>query len=86
MDCFKEEPFEKLNHIIHNLNTFIEFTELSALGHSDFEICLLIWSCSSGEMRNHVATKAHTDGNISHPIGSLTMFARINPKDIYTET
>ena len=82
MDDFKGEPFETLNQVIENLITFNEYTELKQFGHSDFEICLLIWSCSSGEMRNHVATKAHTDGNKSHPIESLTMFARINPNDI----
>ena len=47
------------------------------IGHSLFEAVLLAWSCSSGEMRNHIAVHGHTDGNTSHPVETLSLFVRI---------
>ena len=47
------------------------------MGHSLFESVLLAWSCSSGEMRNHIAVHGHTDGNTSHPVETLSLFARL---------
>ena len=37
----------------------------------------MAWSCSSGEMRNHVAVHGHTDVNTSHPFETLTLFVRL---------
>ena len=53
-------------------------------GRSELEAKLLSWACSSGEMRNHMAVKAHVDGNTSHPVETMTLFGRLpTNKDTY---
>lgn len=46
-------------------------------GCSKFESIMLSWACSSGEMRNHQAVKAHVDGNKSHPVETYSLLGRI---------
>ena len=45
-------------------------------GYSKFHASLLVWSTTTGEMRNHQSTAAHLDGNISHEIESLSLYSR----------
>ena len=52
-------------------------TKFKSIGRSDLEAKLLSWCCSTGEMRNHQAVKAHCDGNKSHPIETMTLFGRM---------
>ena len=46
-------------------------------GISKLDSKLLSWSCTTGEMRNHQAVKAHFDGNKNHPVETMTLFGRI---------
>jgi hypothetical protein len=48
------------------------------LDHTYMESILLVWSCSTGQMNNHCAIKAHKDGNLSHEVESMTLFGRCN--------
>jgi hypothetical protein len=41
---------------------------------------LICWSCSTGQMHNHTAIAAHTDGNKSHEIETLSLFGRLNSR------
>ena len=45
---------------------------------------LLSWACTTGEMRNHQAVKAHFDGNKSHPVETMSLFGRtpVNSKQL----
>ena len=55
-----------------------------SIGRSNLEAKLLSWACSTGEMRNHMAVKAHVDGNSSHPVETMTLFGRLpTNKDNY---
>ena len=47
------------------------------IGKTPLEAKLLSWACSTGEMRNHEAVKAHYDGNKNHPVETMTMFGRL---------
>ena len=47
------------------------------LGISGLDSKLLSWACTTGEMRNHQAVKAHLDGNKSHPVETMTIFGRL---------
>ena len=70
-------PFELLNSIIEGqrnnnlLKTFI------GMNYSHFESSLLVWSCSTGESRNHIALTAHVDANTCNEIESLVLNGRI---------
>ena len=46
-------------------------------GVSRLDSRLLSWACTTGEMRNHQAVKAHLDGNKSHPVETMTIFGRV---------
>ena len=52
-------------------NRFLQY------GKSLLEAKLLSWACSTGEMRNHEAVKAHFDGNKSHPVETMTVYGRL---------
>ena len=73
----KNNPFEVFNSIIEgkrNMNLLMTFVSLS---YSRFESALLVWSCCSGESRNHTALAAHVDANTSNEIESLVLYGRI---------
>lgn len=53
---------------------------------SQWQIFLLEYGCSTGEMRNHQALKAHTDGNKRHTLESMTLFAKVSDKDVVVDT
>ena len=44
---------------------------------SFFQIVLLEWAATTGDMQNHRALAAHTDGNKSHFLESMTVFGRV---------
>lgn len=44
---------------------------------SFFDIVLLEWACSTGEMRNHQALAAHVDGNKSHFMEAYTVWGKV---------
>ena len=48
-------------------------------GMCHFEMVLLEWCCSTGEMRNHQALSVHTDANRSHPLETMQVFGRLDP-------
>jgi hypothetical protein len=77
-------PFKSLNDVIktHKSNKKVNF--FLNKKYSLFESMLLAWSCRTGEMRNHMSVKAHTDGNSSHSIETLSLFARIPMLSQYT--
>ena len=70
-------PFKSLNKILKDYKSNSIVSYFRSIGYTIFQSSLLAWSCSSGEMRNHVAVKGHTDGNTSHPIETLSLFARV---------
>ena len=72
-----EDIFKTINGIIKEYEESLSISAFIKLDHSPFEAILLDWACSSGEMRNHTAVHAHSDGNVHHPIESLTLFARM---------
>ena len=47
------------------------------MGRTVIESKLLSWACTTGEMRNHQAVKAHVDGNKSHPVETMSIFGRL---------
>ena len=83
--------FMLLHHLgiapIHNtLFTFLCYSkdrikmeqEFMKKGRSELQAKLLSWACSTGEMRNHQAVKAHYDGNKSHSVETYTLFGRLS--------
>ena len=48
---------------------------------SYWEIILLEWATSTGEMRNHEACHSHKDGNKSHLIETMWLGGKVNVKD-----
>ena len=78
LNCKKYgNPFENINKIIKGYKSNKIVDCFRSMGYSTFHSIMLAWSCSSGEMRNHIAVHGHTDGNTSHPIETLSLFARI---------
>ena len=75
-----EDNLKALSNILEDDTATVE--QFKKLGHSLFESMLLAWSCTTGEMRNHEAIKAHKDGNKSHKIETLTLFGRVWPGEI----
>jgi hypothetical protein len=74
-----DEPMILLtNIIIHHKYNINEFEKL---GHSFFEVIMLAWSISKGQMNNHCALHAHTDGNLSHEVETITLFRRTPSPD-----
>jgi hypothetical protein len=63
-------------------DTNIDFKIFQTLGHSLFESTMLVWSTTTGQMNNHCAIHAHTDGNLSHEIETMTLFGRIDPSEL----
>ena len=51
--------------------------EMRKFTDSDFKALLLKWGCTTGAMHNHEAICAHTDGNKSHPVETLSIYPRI---------
>lgn len=50
-----------------------------------YEYLLLLQACTTGEMRNHQALKAHVDGNKSHLLESLSLFGRIDIEHVKSQ-
>ena len=46
-------------------------------GLTDWELVLLQWGCSTGEMRNHQPVAAHVDKNKSHVLESMTLHGKL---------
>ena len=67
----------KLNEIYYANEPYAQQMILfQSKGHSRFESMLLVWSASTGEMRNHQSLAAHVDGNKSHCMETLSLFPR----------
>ena len=74
-------PFEKLVRIYNRDPKFVNTLSLFMnMGYTLLEASLLVWSCSSGEMRNHQAMAAHVDGNKTHQMETLSLFSRESSK------
>jgi hypothetical protein len=69
-------PSDILTHIIDTKKE--EIDHFKKIGHTTFESILMVWSCSTGQMNNHSALKAHTDGNKSHEVETMTLYGRSN--------
>ena len=78
-------PFEVLNNIIQNGSNSTFFRTFTKMNYTKFESALLVWSCSTGESRNHRALTAHVDANKSNEIETLVLFGRVphNTKKTY---
>ena len=46
------------------------------LGRTLGESIMLAWAASTGVMYNHSTLACHSDGNTSHPVKTLSLFAR----------
>ena len=74
----KVKTRSKLNDIYQQTEPYAQQMMLFKFkGHSKFEAMLLVWSSSTGEMRNHQSLAAHVDGNKSHCIETLSLFSRL---------
>ena len=69
----EENKLKALNNILEDDMATVELFKKNSL----FELMLLAWSCTTGEMRNHEAIKAHRDVNKSHKIETLKLFGRV---------
>ena len=68
----------KLNNIYIENEEYAQRMKLfKSQGHSKYESMLLVWSSTTGEMRNHQSLAAHVDGNKSHCMESLSLFPRL---------
>ena len=73
----EKNPFQTLEQIFSLSDKYLkEMTLFMKRGYSKFHASLLVWSTTTGEMRNHQSTAAHIDGNISHEIESLSLYSR----------
>ena len=58
-----------------------EWQEAAGIALSYWEVILLEWACSSGEMRNHEACHCHFDGNKSHFMETMWLGGKVDVKD-----
>ena len=72
-----KNPFELLNNILEGKKKKNLYMTFVAMNYSHVESSLLVWSCSTGESRNHIALAAHVDANTCNEIESLLLFGRI---------
>lgn len=63
-------PREQINRI-STLNAIIERNAKETILN-----CLIMWMCTSGEMRNHEAVACHVDGNNRHTYEIYSLFHR----------
>lgn len=61
--------------VVHVMNGSDYFQRVP--GITVFERVFLEWMCGTGEMRNHQAVYAHTDGNPSHPMETMMIFGKV---------
>ena len=76
----KEHPLMLLSMIFTNNKDRVDI--FVAMGHSIFDALLITWACNTGAMNNYCAIAAHTDGNKSHEVETLSMFTRVPTSNI----
>jgi hypothetical protein len=76
LDMKNGHPSNILRHIIDTKKMKID--HFNVMGHTSFGSILLTWSCSTSQMNNHCALKAHTDGNKSYEVETMTLYGRSN--------
>ena len=69
--------YDLINSMIETLTTQQYLNRFQQFTDSAFQAFLYDWGVSTGAMHNHEAICAHTDGNKSHPLETLTIYPRL---------